>query len=80
MTTIVVVLVFALACIAAIASLANGQMRRHARERDRLINQICHLAGKPWLPAPASESQPEVEDPDAGRYIYAPDQLPDDYS
>jgi hypothetical protein len=74
------VILAALVCVTALlifGAILDGVLRRQARERDRLINQICHLAGKPWQPAPASEPPPVVEDPDDGRYIHSPDQLPD---
>lgn len=78
MTLILAALVF-VTTILILGAILDGVLRRQARERDRLINQICHLSGKPWQPAPA-DSQPEVEDPDKDRYLYAPEQLPDDYS
>lgn len=39
----------------ALAGLLRSQQRSHARERDLLLNQLLHLAGKPWQPAPADE-------------------------
>ncbi len=29
--------------------------REHARREDLLVNQLCSLAGRPWLPPPASD-------------------------
>lgn len=61
-------------------AILDGVLRRQARERDRLINQICHLAGKPWQPAPADVEAVVEPDPDEGRYVYFPEQLPDNFS
>jgi hypothetical protein len=50
--------------------------RAHAEERRHLLDVICHLSGKPWTPPPANERPPEQPDPDNGRYIALPEQLP----
>lgn len=44
----------------------NSARREHARREDLLVNQICSLAGKPWLPPPADEgwTMPEPETPE----------------
>lgn len=47
-----------------------------AIERARLIDQICNLSGTPWTLPPRPHVEP-TPDPDAGRYITSPDQLPD---
>jgi hypothetical protein len=80
MTALLVVAAVSVTAMLVLASALHATIRRHGREREKLINQICHLAGKPWQPAPASEPPPVIEDPDRDRYIYAPDQLPDEYS
>lgn len=47
-----------------------------AAERARLIDQICNLTGKPWTlpPRPLEVVEP---DPEQGRYVVSPEQLPD---
>jgi hypothetical protein len=50
----------------------------HMQERQRLIDTICHLAGKPWTPAPIDlVSEPEPESEDNGRFVLTPESLPD---
>lgn len=47
-------LVAALALTVALcANLLRSQQRAAARERDLLLNQLLHLAGRSWQPAPA---------------------------
>lgn len=48
-----------------------------ADERRQLVDTICHLAGKPWT-LPPREVKPVEPDPDSGRYIVSPAQLPDE--
>jgi hypothetical protein len=61
-----------------LASVLHATIRRHGRERDRLINQICHLADKPWSPAPATpKPQPEVE-PEIPALLMSPEQYSDE--
>ena len=43
------------------AGLVRSLLRQQARERDLLLNQIMHLAGRTWTPPPASE--PVAEEP-----------------
>jgi hypothetical protein len=38
----------------------RGMQRQHARERDALIDRVCHLAGRPWNTPPAVEELVEV--------------------
>lgn len=38
-----------------LVGLLRSQQRAHARREDLLLNQMLHLAGKPWTPAPADE-------------------------
>ena len=47
-----------------------------AIERSRLIDQICNLSGNPWT-LPPRPVEPVEPDPDAGRYLVSPEQLPD---
>lgn len=69
---------------AALVSLAAlhtvGQLiRAHARERNLMLNQLMHLAGRTWQ-APPSEVPLDTIDPDMvldERYTTAPTQLPD---
>jgi hypothetical protein len=77
MTTILVLAGALLVVTLALLSIVHSLIRRQSRERDRLINQICHLSGKPWQPAPAlSLVEPEAE-PELDRYLGSPEQLPD---
>ncbi|MBA3381738.1 MAG: hypothetical protein H0T97_07730 [Actinobacteria bacterium] len=57
-----------------LGNLHRAAIRQHAREREQLINQICHLSGRPWQEAPADEPRTIPERP---RLIAAPEQLPD---
>jgi len=59
-----VALVEALAIVAlavVFAGLVRSLLRQQARERDLLLNQIMHLAGRTWEPPPAAE--PVAEEP-----------------
>jgi len=47
-----------------------------ALERARLIEQICHLSGKPWTVAPARMPVVEPEPIDELALIPDPDQFP----
>ena len=38
----------------------RGIQRQHARERDALIDRVCHLAGRPWNEAPSVHDDYEV--------------------
>lgn len=49
----VVALVTVVLTVALCANLLRSQQRAAARERDLLLNQILHLSGRPWQPAPA---------------------------
>ena len=53
----------------------RGEQRQHARERDALIDKVCHLAGRPWNEAPAAEFKLEEEEPNF--LISSPERLPD---
>lgn len=47
----------------------------HAAERAQLIDTICRLAGKPPQPD-GWQPQPVPDDPDRGRFVADPDQMP----
>lgn len=49
------------AVVVVFAGLVRSLTRSHARREDLLLNQMLNLAGKPWQPAPASESPEPVE-------------------
>lgn len=39
----------------------RGVQRQHARERDALIDRVCHLARNPWNEAPSYQADdPEL--------------------
>jgi hypothetical protein len=40
------------------AGLLRSQQRAAARREDLLLNQLLHLAGRPWQPSPADTWQP----------------------
>lgn len=46
-----------------LGNLLRVSIRQGARERDRLVNQLCHLSGRPWEEAPAYAPEP-AEEPD----------------
>lgn len=48
--------------------------RQHAREREQLLNRLCHLAGTPWVPAPVDEWEPESE---LSALVTSPEYLPE---
>lgn len=48
--------------VAAGTGLLRWLIRAHARERDLLLNQLLNLAGKPWQPAPADDTQNPWQD------------------
>lgn len=61
------------------ASIAiRSLVRSHARERELLINQIMHLAGRTWTPPPADTVPDFPPDEETDRFVFAPSQLPDD--
>lgn len=59
------------AAVAVFAGLVRSLIRQHARERDLLVNQLCHLAGRTWSPPPARDPEPGPTEP---RWV-DPDQL-----
>jgi hypothetical protein len=54
--------------------LVRGMLRQQARERELLLNQIMHLAGRTWQPPPAPE-QPLLDVEEIT--MVDPSQLPD---
>lgn len=66
------------ALIDAFASILNARtiramQRQHARERELLINQLPHVAGRPWAEAPAY-TPASVEEAEI-RYLTSPEQF-----
>ena len=43
--------------IATFGNLLRIQARQHSRDRALLLNQLLHLAGRPWQEAPAEQSR-----------------------
>jgi hypothetical protein len=78
-TYLLIVVIASVAVVAnAITALAysrsqRNMQRQHARERELLLNQLCNLAGKPWV-EPPSYRMPEP-DVDVERYVTSPEQL-----
>jgi hypothetical protein len=66
---------FATVCLASgcFAGVLRSLIRQHARERQLLLDQICHLSGKTWTPPPAHHAPPEAKP----RETLNPDMLPD---
>jgi len=48
-------------CVLAFAQVVRWLIREHARERNLMLNQIMHLAGRTWQPPPTLEPAPFVE-------------------
>jgi hypothetical protein len=72
MIWITVAAIVALALVAVAALHTVGQMlRAHARERNLMLNQLLHLAGRTWQPPPAAPEQ-ELEELLEHRYESAP--------
>lgn len=64
--TLIVLALIATNIIAVVASggVIRSLTRSHARERDLLVNQVMHLAGKSWTPPPAEQwTAPERGEP-----------------
>lgn len=80
MIYITVAAICALALVAVAALHVVGQLiRSHARERNLMLNQLLHLAGRTWQ-SPPSEVPVEEFDPDElldERFTTSPTQLPD---
>ena len=59
------------------ASIVRSLIRQAARERDLLLNQLMHLAGRTWQepPAPAQAPPAPVEEElEPGRFWASPEQ------
>lgn len=54
------------------ASLLRSQIRQAARREDLLVNQLCHLAGRQWSPAPVDDYQ--VPEPEPESELTIPEQ------
>lgn len=75
---------FAALLLAAITALTFGTvvtslLRTHARERNLMLNQLLHLAGRTWEPPPVEPTENGF-DPDADvddRFTTSPTQMPD---
>jgi len=64
--------VLALALYSA-GALFRSMVRQQARERELLLNQIMHLAGRTWQPPPVPDEPYAVDE----TVIIDPSQLPD---
>jgi len=78
------VLAVALAALAVLAftvymaaMLFRGLVRQQARDRELLLNQIMHLAGRTWTPPPAAVELDALGEDTVISYI-DPSQLPDE--
>jgi hypothetical protein len=61
--------------ISVVSSLFRGLVRQQARERELLLNQIMHLAGRTWQPPPVPA---DVSGADVDTVVITdPTQLPD---
>jgi hypothetical protein len=69
-----VVLVFALYLCAA---LFRGLVRQQARERELLLNQIMHLAGRTWQPPPETATGQAAAAGEDTLVMVDPSQLPE---
>ena len=56
------------------SSLFRNLVRQQARERELLLNQIMHLAGRTWKPPPVPA---DVAAADVDTVVIDPTQLPD---
>lgn len=61
-------------CVLAFAQVVRWLIREHARERNLMLNQIMHLAGRTWQPPPPPTPPDLVDDELA---LVDPAQLPD---
>lgn len=71
----------------AFAQVIRQLIREHARERQLMLNQLMHLAGRTWEPAPVdyagTPAPPGLDDEQllaAEMELLDPAQLPVDYS
>lgn len=56
-----------------LGGLLRSIIRQGARERERLVNQVCHLSGRTWTPPPSWEPPPDDEPAEKLLYL-APEQ------
>ncbi len=54
---------------------ADRARREHARREDLLVNQLCSLAGRPWLPSPASDEPGWHAETGMSEWVDDPEQL-----
>jgi hypothetical protein len=59
------------------AALFRGLVRQQARERELLLNQIMHLAGRTWQPPPEPPLQAAGPAGEEDTVMLDPSQLPD---
>ena len=73
MLAVAIAAIVALALVAlALAHALRAQIRQAARREDLLVNQVCALAGKPWL-EPPSYDRPAPPEPEMDRFVYPGD-------
>jgi hypothetical protein len=59
--------------------LVRSLIREHARERNLILNQLLHLAGRTWQPPPTPDRPPRTTANDEiDRYVASLSQLPDE--
>lgn len=61
--------------VSVFARLMLAERRQAARERDLMLNQVMHLAGRTWQPPPAEPAVEREPDPDEGRFTSSPEYL-----
>jgi hypothetical protein len=71
--TLSLVALLALETVAWTGALLNLE-RRHARQRDALIDKLMHLSGRTWTPPPAVENERPRE---PASYDRSPEQVPE---
>lgn len=62
--------------VSLLVSLIKWLIRQQKRERDLLLNQMLHLAGKPWQSAPSDLEPVEPLEFVPRRWTAAPEQEP----
>lgn len=77
LVALIAVTVIALAAIVAVAEQSRRATREHARERNLMLNQLLHLAGRTWQQPPAGQPVADIDDIDHS--LYAPSGMPDLY-
>lgn len=69
----------AAAAVRLLTAAAERERRQHAREREMLLNQIMHLAGRTWAPPPADDYTVPADPFDEERYMVAASQEPEGF-